>query len=118
MSDVFYINDIPFKVQAVTPTAEPIWSSNAGRSSTGKMVGDIVAWKNTVQVTFCPMNDQKSRQYYNAVHRRAYTVKFVDPGTGTLKEITCYGIPVEMPVYSYVEGYPRYTGVSASFVEE
>ncbi len=34
----------------VTTTDEVIWSSNTGRSTTGKMIGDVVAQKQTFEI--------------------------------------------------------------------
>lgn len=35
---------------ALTGTDEIIWSANTGRSSTGKMIGDVIAEKKTFQI--------------------------------------------------------------------
>ena len=37
---------------AVTASNEIIWSANTGRSSTGKMIGDVVAEKKTFAITW------------------------------------------------------------------
>lgn len=42
---------LPAPVQ-ITAGNEIIWSSNTGRSSTGKMVGDVIAEKQTLTVTW------------------------------------------------------------------
>lgn len=109
---------LSLKVKNITVGDEPIWSSNTGRTSNGEMQGDIVAWKKTVQVVFGNMNDQEAVRFGRITHKKNYKLKFINPNTGLLDEITCYAVPVQYPVYNYNEGFPRYVGVSCTFTEK
>lgn len=100
---------------------EPIWSSNTGRTSTGLMVGDIVGYKFKLQIEWNVLNQEQSAALDNAITTTPFfTVKFIDPTSpaGEYKEITAYANGVSYPVYSYVDGLPRHTGVGLSLIEQ
>lgn len=48
-------------------TDEPIWASNTGRASDGTMIGDIVSWKRTVQVTWPALSFKDSQTIRKAI---------------------------------------------------
>ena len=45
------------RVQKLSVSHEAVWSKNAGRGATGAMIGDIIARKTKLEVTFSPMSD-------------------------------------------------------------
>ena len=64
------INGIPVatpKHSGVVITEEPIWASNTGRSSTGKMIGDIIAWKTTIAVSWPPLDFDAAKEIRDAI---------------------------------------------------
>ena len=118
-SDIIVLDGtLSLKVRSLTVGDEPIWSSNTGRTSNGEMTGDIVAWKKTVAITFGIMSDAEAVAFGKITHKANYKLKFINPNTGKLDAITCYAVPVQYPVYSYVDGLPRYNGVSCTFTEK
>lgn len=115
--EVLIVGGYSFKVKSLTIGEEPIWSSNAGRSSTGKMMGDIIRWVRTLNVTFCPMTEAQAQQFYRATHTRSYVVQYRDVGTKTMESVPCYGVPLNFPVYNYTTAF-TFGEVSVNFVEE
>lgn len=45
------------RVQKLSVSHEAVWSKNAGRGATGAMIGDIIARKTKLEITFSPMSD-------------------------------------------------------------
>ena len=67
---------------------EIIWSSTTGRTSTGKMVGDVIAEKKTVDITWECLRDAEL-----AVIRKTMKAGFFEfwlPDCGELVKITVY----------------------------
>lgn len=67
---------------------EIIWSSTTGRTSTGKMVGDVIAEKMTVDITWECLRDKDL-----AVIRKSLKAGFFNfwlPNCGELLKITVY----------------------------
>lgn len=105
----------------LTITKNPVWSANAGRASNGDMVGDIICWKYKLQIEWPALSQADAAEIDAAVTDTVFfPVVFVDPASksGATKTITGYVGTPTYPVYSYVEGYPRYTGVAMDIVEK
>ena len=67
---------------------EIIWSSNTGRTSTGKMVGDVIAEKTTVDITWECLRDSDLKTIKN--YLKAGFFDFWLPDCGELVNITVY----------------------------
>lgn len=111
-------------LNGITITKDKIWSKNAGRSSeSGKMMGDIVAIKYKIQIKWPVLSQEKSAlvdDYISNMESAFFKIKFIDPKskTGEFVEKDVYAGTPTYPVYSYVEGYPRYVGVAVDLVEQ
>ena len=46
------------RVQKLSVSHEAVWSKNAGRGATGAMIGDIIARKAKLEITFSPCRMQ------------------------------------------------------------
>lgn len=106
---MFKINNIAVaepKKEGVTITDEPIWASNTGRSASGKMIGDIVAWKTTVAVQWPPLSFSESQKIVNALKGAGafFNIEYNDfnAGTTVTKKVYCSNIP--RTLYSLVQG--------------
>lgn len=106
------------KVKSLTISREPIWSSNTGRCADGKMRGDIVAQKLKLQIVFSPMSDANAASLDAAITPAFFSAKFRNPGTGNMETHTMYANAPAYPVYSYVNGLPRYVGVGVDLIEQ
>ena len=109
----------------ITVTDEPIWASNTGRNTKGKMIGDIVAWKTTIEVTWPPLTYSQARTIRNAIRGAGefFSIKYPDIEEGqtvatmeTTKTVYCANIP--RALYSLSPKYPRYDGITIQFVEQ
>lgn len=115
--------------QGVTITEESVWASNTGRSQTGKMTGDIVAWKKTVAVTWPPLSPAQTRGIINAIKNAPafFPIRFTndliagsDPSdeSGLAPEITVYASNIPRTVYSLAQGLRMHEGVTVTFIEQ
>lgn len=110
-------------LNGITITKEKIWSKNAGRGTAGKMMGDIVAVKYKIQIKW-PILSQEETALVDGVlsdeSKPFFDMKFKDPKskTGNYVTKTVYAGTPTYPVYSYVDGLPRYVGVAVDLVEQ
>lgn len=110
-------------LNGITITKEKIWSKNAGRSSTGKMMGDIVGIKYKMQIKWPILSQEESSLVDECLSDESkpfFDVKFKDPKskTGAFVTKTMYAGTPTYPVYSYVDGLPRYVGVAVDLIEQ
>lgn len=104
-------------------TDEPIWSENTGRDvNSGKMLGDIKAWKKTVQITWPPLTFTEVRTILNAIKVTGknpfYKIRYNDTSASTATEITAYSGNLQRTVESISRAYKRQTGVTITFIEQ
>lgn len=93
--------DLPSPVK-ISASDEIIWSANTGRSTeSGKMVGDIIAEKKTVDIEWGVLTAAEMKTISNNLKSGFYPVSFYDDGEfititsyrGTLKKeyLGCFG---------------------------
>lgn len=108
----------------IAVTDEPIWSANTGRSSTGKMIGDIVAWKQTIEVSWPPLTYAEMKAIRDAIVGAGefFSIEYPDITSGntlsnmtTTKTVYCANVPRLLDSTSTV--YQRYTDVTIQFIE-
>lgn len=99
---------------------EPIWSSNTGRGSTGKMSGDIVAWKKTVDMDFPALTYAQSKLIRDTLRNAGefFDVRFRDFDAS--EWVTCKMYTANLPrtLYSLADGLRYHTGVKIQLVEQ
>lgn len=108
---------IPY-VQKIEITRNPIWSSNTGRTASGKMVGDLVTQKYKLKITFSPMSDEDTVSLEAVISQAFFDVTFKNPTTGKMETKKMYADAPVYPVYSYADELPRYVGNAVSLVEQ
>lgn len=106
------------KVKGITQAREKIWSAKSGRATSGKYRGDLIGIKTTYEVEFGILTDAEAKKVDAELSKASMTVKARDVKTGVDGTFTMYAGTPTYPVYSYVEGYPRYTGTTVKLVEE
>ena len=116
--DILKINGTVMpRVKKLTITPEKIWSKNTGRVSNGDMKGDLITIKLKAHVEFAPLTDEQAILVDAAVSPPSFEAEFRNPRNGKTEPHTMYaGSPV-YPVYSFVEGYPRYVGSMVELIE-
>ena len=104
----------------VTITDEPVWASNTGRGSDGKMIGDIVAWKTTVEVTWPPLTFSDASSIVTALTGAGafFNIKYYDTSTSTMVEKTVYCSNVPRTMYSLATAAQKHMGVTVTFIEQ
>lgn len=105
-------------LKSLTIIREAIWSKNTGRTATGKMVGDIIGYKYKLQITFKPLSDEQAALVASATRPAFLNVEFTDPEDGEKHTIKMYAGSPAFPVYSYVDGVPRYVGTKVDLIEQ
>ena len=105
----------------VVITEGPVWSENTGRDvNSGKMIGDIVAWKKTVAVTWPPLTFAQVNTIIQQIKAGGafFKIKYNDSSASSLKEITVYSSNLSRTIESISAAYKRQTGVTVSFIEQ
>lgn len=105
-------------VQSLTVTSEKIWSKNTTRSANGELKGDIVAIKLKAAFGFAPLTDEQTKTLDKAISKTFFNAKFKNPRTGKIETHRMYSGSGSYPVYSYVDGLPRYVGVAVDLIEK
>lgn len=108
------------KKEGVTITDEPIWASNTGRGSDGKMIGDIVAWKTTVQVEWPALSFAESQTIANALKNAGafFPIRYNDFSSGSTVTKTVYCSNVPRTIYSLTQAAQYHFGVTVTFIEQ
>ena len=104
----------------VAVTDEPIWASNTGRGSDGKMIGDIVSWKVTIEVGWPPLSFAEAKSIRDAIKGAGpfFDITYYDVRTDSMAEKTVYCGNIPRVLYSLAAGHMRYSGVAIKFVEQ
>ena len=108
--------------KGITVTDETIWASNTGRAQNGTMVGDIVAAKKTVEVTWPPLSFSDSQKLRNAIVNAGpfFTIYYPDfsSDVASYESLTVYASNLPRTLYSIANGLRYHMGVSVTFIEQ
>ena len=104
-------------------TDEPVWGENTARDvNTGKMMGDIKAWKKTVQITWPPLTFSQVNAILDRIKVTGsspfYEIKYNDESANSLTEITVYSGNLQRTIESISNAYQKQTGVTVTFIEQ
>lgn len=64
--------------QALTVEHNKIWSSNTGRLDSGYFVGDLIAIKRKLNISWGPMNKTDAQKVLTAVNSKFVTIIYID----------------------------------------
>ena len=98
---------------------EPIWSENTGRVASGLMVGDIIAIKTTLEITWNKLLQDDLTELNKAVCNSSkpfFDVTYCDE-TGTKSTKTFYCSPNSYTRKHYTKDSIKYTDVSIRLIE-
>lgn len=104
--------------KGITFSKEKIWSKNTGRTTDATMVGDIIAIKTKMQISFGCLSGTQVTQLDEALSKSFVSVYFKDPRQNAYVEQPFYSGTPSYPVYSYVDGLPEYVGTAVDLVEQ
>ena len=102
----------------ISSSDEIIWSSNAGRSSeTGKMLGDVVAQKKTLDVKWEYITAQEAKTINNTLVAGFFPITFEDYGSTVT--ITHYRGTIQKEPLGYLgDGNYYYKSVTVSIIQQ
>lgn len=106
------------KLQGITFTKEKIWSKNAGRTTDGTMVGDVIAIKTKMKITFPVLTGEQVSKLDKALEPAFISVYFKDPRVNAYATKRFYAGTPSYPVYSYSKGMPEYVGTAVDLVQQ
>ncbi len=100
-------------------TINKLWSSNTGRSASGKMLGDIVAVKYTLEFSWSKLTSAQITSLETAVGTDAFfTVVFPKEGIGTKLTRNFYAADMTYDTKKYENGKEIYSDVSLQLIEQ
>ncbi|MCD8086776.1 MAG: hypothetical protein LUF28_10795 [Clostridiales bacterium] len=106
-------------LEGLTITREKIWSADAGRTSSGKMVGTIVAIKTKLSITWPPLTMEEVATIEEAVSssNSFVSMSYTDMTGSTVTKTVYFGTP-SYTVYSYAEGVQWVKDVTVDGIEQ
>lgn len=119
MTDDIIIDGVTMPTPALsglTIKKEKIWSNNTGRAADGEMMGDLVAIKYTLEITWPMLSRADVAKIDAAISSAFFNVTFTDPGSNSRITKRFYSNTPSYPVYSYVDGVKTYKGVGATLI--
>ena len=104
----------------ITITDEPIWAPNTGRGSDGTLIGDIVAWKTTVAVTWPPLSFADSQTLRNAIVNAGpfFNITYNDFSSSSTVTKTVYCGNLPRTIASLNAAFRRHGEVQITFIEQ
>lgn len=119
MAAVFKAGDVilPSPVK-FTSSNEIIWSSNTGRSTeSGKMIGDVIANKKTVDIEWGILTEAQFRTIADALPSGFFSFTFREGGTNLT--ITVYRGTIKQEHLGYIgDGTYYYKSASVSLIQQ
>lgn len=107
-------------LEGLTISTEKIWSSDTGRTSTGKMVGTIVAVKTTISITWPVLTMDQVAVIEAAVSDQDapfVPIQYTDMTGQTVTKTVYFGTPT-YTVYSWADGLQYVESVKVEGIEQ
>ena len=107
-------------LEGMTISSEKIWSSDTGRTASGKMVGTIVAVKATVKIKWPALTPAQVKTIEDAVSDKDnpfVPMKYTDMTGATVTKTMYFGTP-SYTVYSWAEGRQYLKDVTVDGIEQ
>lgn len=106
------------ELSTISSADEIIWSKNTGRSSeSGKMFGDVIAEKKTLDIKWEFITAQEAKVIKNALKAGFFPLTFEDYGEKIT--ITNYRGTINKDALGYIgDGYYYYRSVTVSIIQQ
>ncbi|MCD8146005.1 MAG: hypothetical protein LUD84_01800 [Clostridiales bacterium] len=107
-------------LEGVTITQEKVWSSDTGRSSSGKMLGTIVGIKSKITIKWPVLTFDEVETIESAVSDADdpfVTVKYTDMTGTTVTKTMYFGTPT-YTLYSGADGFQYVKDVTVDGIEQ
>ena len=92
--------------------------AKATRDAHGLLHRDRVATKRKLTLAFGPLSVSECSTILAAVQKEFFNVEFLDPQDGKMRSGTFYVGDRTTPVYSFVDGFPVWKGLSFDLIEQ
>jgi hypothetical protein len=103
----------------VSSSGELIWSAATGRTSSGKMVGNLIAEKQTFEVSWGVLTAAQVKSIEQAVTVQGGFFQLTITQGSDVTRIQCYRGPVAKKVLGYIgDGVFYYRSVTVTFIEQ
>lgn len=104
-------------LEGVTIATEKVWSANTGRTSSGQMVGSVIARKTTIKIKWPVLTRAQAALIETAVNAADFvTISYLDM-TGTRVTKTVYFSTPTYTLYSWSNGLELVKDVSVEGIE-
>jgi hypothetical protein len=101
----------------ITVNDEIIWSSSAGRSADGTMLGDVIANKKNISIKWGPLKASEVKKISQNIKPGFFKVKLEDEGETI--QINCYrGTTTKEQIGELDDGIFWYRSVSSSMIQK
>lgn len=100
----------------ITTTDEIIWSSNTGRSTSGKMIGDVVAEKQTFEIKWGVLTEADFQQIRANIRSGFHPFTITIDGTPTT--ITSYRGNIVAPILGTFAGVTYRKEASVTIIQQ
>lgn len=101
----------------ITVSDEIIWSSNTGRSASGEMIGDIIASKKNVNISWGVLTEAEMALIKQVMAPGFFTISFHDDGVDLT--LRAYRATLNKEVLGYIgDGAFYYRSASVSIIQK
>lgn len=107
-------------LEGVTISSEKIWSSNTGRTASGKMAGTIVAIKTTIKIKWPVLTPSQVSVIEQAVSDPEHPfvpITYTNMQGRKVTKTVYFGTP-SYTIYSLADGFQYVTGVEVEGIEQ
>lgn len=109
--------DLTAELTSIRADDEIIWSSNTGRTTTGKMLGTVIAEKKNIELAWGVCDEDYVKKIKKYMCSGFFTVKIRDAGEDV--EMTCYRGTLAKEHIGYVgDGKYYYRSINVSLVQQ
>lgn len=106
------------KVDGLKESLQPIWSSATGRTTSGLMQGNRVAYKVTLSITWPRLDEAEVLKIWNAITaaKDFFEVTYYSL-RGSEKTLTMYAGPLDGTWHQWASGHGAIDGLTLELVE-
>lgn len=90
----------------------------SNRNANGELLRDRITTKRKLEMEWGPLSEVECSAILKAVKDVFFEVEFPDPQEGKLITKTMYVGDRSIPMYSFINGNPKWSGLKMNFIEK